>query len=135
MKLKNRTVLASTGKRPVEIERQIEHPFCPHGHGSMMMQASTGNARRAAPSQDAAWTGAMFDLQTGGVSRVPTRTWFPLGTTGHRASKGAGAAEGRVPGDIYESGQRPGEPDYGPWTRVETESGIGRTSDRVFQHS
>ena len=31
----NRTVLAS-GKRPVEIER----PFCPHGHGSMMMQAT-----------------------------------------------------------------------------------------------
>ena len=29
-KLNNRTVLASTGKRPVEIER----PFCPHGHGS-----------------------------------------------------------------------------------------------------
>ena len=27
-KLNNRTVLASTGKRPVEIER----PFCPHGH-------------------------------------------------------------------------------------------------------
>ena len=35
-KLNNRTVLASTGKRPVEIER----PFCPHGHGSMMMQAT-----------------------------------------------------------------------------------------------
>ena len=32
----NRTVLASSGKRPVEIER----PFCPHGHGSMMMQAT-----------------------------------------------------------------------------------------------
>ena len=32
----NRTVLASAGKRPVEIER----PFCPHGHGSMMMQAT-----------------------------------------------------------------------------------------------
>ena len=30
MKLNNRTVLTSTGKRPVEIER----PFCPHGHGS-----------------------------------------------------------------------------------------------------
>ena len=35
-KLNNRTVLTSTGKRPVEIER----PFCPHGHGSMMMQAT-----------------------------------------------------------------------------------------------
>ena len=35
-KLNNRTVLASTGKRPVEIERS----FCPHGHGSMMMQAT-----------------------------------------------------------------------------------------------
>ena len=34
--LNNRTVLASTGKRPVEIER----PFCPHGHGNMMMQAT-----------------------------------------------------------------------------------------------
>ena len=34
--LNNRTVLASTGKRPVEIERT----FCPHGHGSMMMQAT-----------------------------------------------------------------------------------------------
>ena len=34
--LNNRTVLASTGKRPVEIER----PFCPHGHGSMTMQAT-----------------------------------------------------------------------------------------------
>ena len=42
-------------------------PFCPHGHGSMMMQAtlqqiSSGNARRAVPPQDSAWTGAMFDL-------------------------------------------------------------------------
>ena len=36
VKLNNRTVLASTGKRPVEIER----PCCPHGHGSMMMQAT-----------------------------------------------------------------------------------------------
>ena len=35
-KLNNRTVLASTGKRPVE----IEHPSCPHGHRSMMMQAT-----------------------------------------------------------------------------------------------
>ena len=35
-KLNNRTVLASTGKRPVEIERS----FCPHGHGSAMMQAT-----------------------------------------------------------------------------------------------
>ena len=35
-KLNNRIVLASTGKRPVEIERS----FCPHGHGSMMMQAT-----------------------------------------------------------------------------------------------
>ena len=35
-KLNNRTVRASTGKRPVEIERS----FCPHGHGSMMMQAT-----------------------------------------------------------------------------------------------
>ena len=35
-KLNNRTVLSSTGKRPVEIER----PFCPHGHGSTMMQAT-----------------------------------------------------------------------------------------------
>ena len=32
--LNNRTVLASTGKRQVEIER----PFGPHGHGSMTMQ-------------------------------------------------------------------------------------------------
>ena len=30
MKLNKRTVLASTGKRPVEIGR----PCCPHGHGS-----------------------------------------------------------------------------------------------------
>ena len=35
-KLNNRTVLTSTGKRPVEIER----PFCPHVHGSMMTQAT-----------------------------------------------------------------------------------------------
>ena len=35
-KLNNRTVLASTGKRPVEMER----PCCPHGHGSLMMQAT-----------------------------------------------------------------------------------------------
>ena len=32
----NRTVLASAGKRLAEIERH----FCPHGHGSMMMQAT-----------------------------------------------------------------------------------------------
>ena len=35
-KLNNPTVLASTWKRPVEIER----PFCPHGHRSVMMQAT-----------------------------------------------------------------------------------------------
>ena len=35
-KLNNRTVLASTGNRMVEIERS----FCPHGHGSMMMHAA-----------------------------------------------------------------------------------------------
>ena len=35
-KLNNRTVLTSTGKRPVETER----PFCPHGHGSIVMQAT-----------------------------------------------------------------------------------------------
>ena len=34
--INNRTVLSSTGKRPVEIERS----FCPDGHGSMMMQAT-----------------------------------------------------------------------------------------------
>ena len=34
--LNNLTVLASTGKGPVEIER----PFWPHGHGSMTMQAT-----------------------------------------------------------------------------------------------
>ena len=34
--LDNRTVLSSTGKRPAEIER----PFCPGGHGSMMMQVT-----------------------------------------------------------------------------------------------
>ena len=56
-KLNNRTVLASTGKRPVEIEHSF---FCPHGHGSMMMQprrsrASTRNFRRAVQSQDSAW--------------------------------------------------------------------------------
>ena len=34
--LNKRTALASIGKRPVEIER----PFCPHGHGSTMMQAT-----------------------------------------------------------------------------------------------
>ena len=32
--LNNRTALASTGKRPVEIER----PFCPHEHGSMLLK-------------------------------------------------------------------------------------------------
>ena len=38
-KLNNRTVLASTRKRPVEIE-SFSCPFCPHGHGSMTMQAT-----------------------------------------------------------------------------------------------
>ena len=36
-KLNSRTVLASAGKRLIEIER----PFCPHGHGSMMMMQAT----------------------------------------------------------------------------------------------
>ena len=36
MTTNNRTVLSSTGKRQVKIER----PFCPRGHGSMMMQAT-----------------------------------------------------------------------------------------------
>ena len=62
-KLNNRTVLASTKKRPVEIERLL----CPHGHGSKMMQATPQqslywNARRAVQPQDSAWTGAMFEM-------------------------------------------------------------------------
>ena len=36
----------------------------------------------------------------GGASRVPTRTWFPLGTTKHRASERAGATEGCGPGGV-----------------------------------
>ena len=60
-KLNNRTVLASTGKRAVEIER----PFCPHGHGSMMMQATPQQSlywECSTCSTTSAWTGAMFDL-------------------------------------------------------------------------
>ena len=63
-KLNNRTVLASTGKRPVEIERPLlstrtrEHDDAGHAAAEL----STGNARRAGPPQDSAWTGAMFDL-------------------------------------------------------------------------
>ena len=36
MKLNNRTLLAHPGKRPAEIECL----FCPHGHGSTMIQAT-----------------------------------------------------------------------------------------------
>ena len=53
----------------------------------------------------------MFGLQTGGVSKVPTRTWLPAGTTRHRASKGAGQLKGVDQQVylqlIYETGQRP----------------------------
>ena len=51
--------------------------------------------------QDSAWMGAMFELWTGGASRVPTRTWFPLETTRHRASERARASEGCGPGGVY----------------------------------
>ena len=53
MKLNNRKVLASTGKRPVEIER----PFCPHGHGSMMMQAK--------PQQSPCWECSTYSTISG----------------------------------------------------------------------
>ena len=38
-----------------------------------------------------------------GASRVSTRTWFPLETTRHRASKSAGASERRGPGGLVSS--------------------------------
>ena len=86
--LNNRTVLASTGKRPVEIER----PFCPHGHGSMMMQATLQQCLSWECSTCSTTSGFSLDgcgvsLWTRGASRVPTRTWFPLGTTRHSESK------------------------------------------------
>ena len=63
-KLNNRTVLTSTGKRPVEIERHFLSTRTREqddaGHAAA--ELSTGNARRAVPPQDSAWTGAMFDL-------------------------------------------------------------------------
>ena len=51
--LNNRTVLSSTGKRPVEIER----PLCPHGHGRMMMEAT--------PQQSLYWERSTCSTTTG----------------------------------------------------------------------
>ena len=62
-----------------------------------------------------------------------------MAATRYCASKGALAAEGRGPGGLSPVDlcipTTAGEPDCGLWTRVEIESGIGRTSDGVFQHS
>ena len=61
-KLNNRTVLTSTGKRPVKIEcsflptRTREHDDAGH------TATEPRNALRAIPPQESAWTGAMFDL-------------------------------------------------------------------------
>ena len=72
--------------------------FCPHGHGSMMMQAT--------PQQESLL--GMLDvhynigtqpgrvrrsLGPGGASRVSTRSWFPLGRTRPRSFESAGTAE------------------------------------------
>ena len=104
--LNNRTVLAFTGKRPVEIER----PFCPHGHGSMMMQAT--------PQQSLCWECSTCST-TSGLSldgcdvRLVDRGSFEGvdANTVPRASKSAWAARRRAQEAclqfIYETGQRP----------------------------
>ena len=70
--------------------------------------------------------GAMFDLQTGRSFEGADANMFPLGTTKHHTYKNTKITEGRGPGglspvDLWNR-TTAGEPDYGPWTRVETES-------------
>ena len=90
-------------KRPVEIER----PFCPHGHGSMMMQAT--------PQQSLHWDG-------------PGRASFPFTRTRPHASERAGAAEMRGPEDLLpvRTTRR---------ARAETKGGIESPSDGVLLRS
>ena len=91
-KLDNRSVLASTGKRPVEIER----PFCPHGHGEH------DDAGHAAAEPLLGMLDVQYNLRTQ-PGRVRCSTCRPGGLRGcrrehgshltrHRASKSAGAA-------------------------------------------
>ena len=139
-KLNNRTVLASTGKRLVEIERL----FYSHGHGSMMMQVTPQQSLHWECSTCSTTSGLSLD---GCVVRLVDRDSFegadanmvPTGDDETRASERAGATEGCGSGGVppidLSNMTTAREPDYDPWTRDETESGIGRTSDRVFQHS
>ena len=90
-KLNNRTVLASSGKRPVEIER----PFCPHGHGSMMMQAT--------PQQSLYWEWSTCSTTSGlrlDGCDVRDANMVPTGDDETPCSERAGAAEGCGPGGL-----------------------------------
>ena len=79
---------------------------------------------------------ACVQRQTTGRDRTPL---LSTRTSERRDTVPLKAAEGRGPGGLspFEPRTRTTarEPDYGPWTRAETEFGIGRTSNRVFQKS
>ena len=100
-KLNNRTVLAFGGKRPVDIERPFvstrtrEHDDAGHAAAeSLLGMLDVQYHLRTQPGR------VQCSICRRGASRVATRTWFPLRTTRHRASKNEGAAEGRGPGGL-----------------------------------
>ena len=119
-KLNNRTVLASTGKRQVENERA----FCPHGHGSMMMQATPQQSLYWDCSTCSTTPGLSLDgcdvrLVDRGSFEGPDANMVPIGDDGDTVPL---KVQGQLKGVdqevclqlIYETRQRPENQIYGP---------------------
>ena len=131
----------STGSRD---EAEQSHSACVHreatgrdrtdGHGSMMMQATP---------QQSLYTECSTCSTTSGLSLdgCDVRLADQGGLRGCRREHGSHwGRRDTVPRKVQ--GQLKGVDQeaclqliYDPWTRAEAESGIGRTSDGVFQHS
>ena len=135
--LNNRTVLASTGRRPVEIER----PFCPHGHGNMMTQATPQQSLYWECSTCSTTSGLsldgcdvqLADRESRGCRREHGSHWGRRNTVPLNVQEQLKDVDQEVYLQLfYEIGQRPENKYYDPWTCVETESGVGRTGDRAF---
>ena len=101
-----------TGKRPVEIER----PFCPRGHGSMMMQATPQQSlhwERSRCTTTSGLDGCDVRLGWGSFEGVDAIIFFGWGGRDPVPLKVQGQLNFRGPGGclqlVYETVQRPKE--------------------------
>ena len=103
-----RIPLIMMARDPETTLAEQSHSACVHREAtgrSMMMQTTPQQSLHLECSTCSATSGLSLDgcdvrLVDRGTWRVPTRTWFLLGTTRHRASKSAEAAEWRGPGGL-----------------------------------